>query len=100
MEFKYLDKEYRDDVIADALYAREVEIFHYELDKANFEHEIAKLPDGAHKMMLLKRLRQTEEQMAISNGIYAALEAQVIDPTAHAAAVARSKAKREAAKNK
>lgn len=95
MKYSQLPQTYRDDTLAEALYARELEFFHYDFDRRNFEHLLTVLPDGQHHADIEQRLASTMEQMAMVENIYNALLAQITDPDAHAAAVARVTEKRE-----
>jgi hypothetical protein len=97
MNYTLLPQTYRDDVLAEALYAREVEYFHYAFDLRNFEHMLAAMPLCPARDDLAARLQQTREQMATVQAVHAALMAQITDPDAHAAAVARTTEKRNAA---
>ena len=96
MNYQQLPPDYKNDTIAEAIYAREVEYFHYEFDAINFAHLIAASPPGPFRDSIQQRLDSTREQMAQVEAIHAALQAQVTDPAAHAAAVARAIEKRKA----
>ena len=96
MKYAQLPPTYKDDTIAEALYAREVEYFHYEFDAINFAHLIAAAPPGPYRDSIQQRLDTTREQMAQVEAVHAALQAQITDPAAHAAAVARAIEKRKA----
>lgn len=98
MEYEQLEQEYRDDHLAEAMYAREVEWFCYDFDRRNFEKMLTGLPAGEYRTMLEKRRADTLAQMTAVDLVYAALKSQVTDVTAHKAAVARVSAKRAAAK--
>ena len=98
MIYQQLPKTYCDDTLADAMYARELEYFHYDFDRINFEQLLAKLPDGEYRTNIQERLNSTIQQMHYVDLIYQALAAQVSDPQAHEDAVARGKARREAVK--
>lgn len=100
MKYVQLSEDYRDDHLAEAMYAREVEWFHYDFDRANFERMLEALPDGEYKDMIAKRLGETLGQMAQVELIYEALKAQITDPTKHAAAVARVALRREVVREK
>lgn len=97
MNYTQLPATYKDDTIAEAMHAREIEFFHYEFDATNFRHLLDHLPDGPYRDGIEQRLAATLEQMANVEAIYAALQAQITDPQAHAAAVARAIEKRKAA---
>ena len=96
MIYQQLPNTYKSDTIAEALYAREVEHFHYAFDAANFRHLMDTLPDGAYRSQVGQRLDDTLMQMANVEAIHAALQSQITDQQAHAAAVARAIAKRAA----
>src|SRR3990167_5978450 len=98
MEYKQLSQEYRDDLLADALYSRECEYFHYDFDRSNFVEMLKHLPKGEYRSSIEKRLAETEEQMRRVACTYAALETKVVDVEAHALAVVRCRERREAAK--
>ena len=95
MKYTQLTYDYKYDVIADAIFAREMEYFHYEFDKTNFEHLLKALPEGEYRTNVEQRLADTIKQMAHVDAIYAALMAQVDDQDAYAAAVERAKVRRE-----
>lgn len=97
MQYQQLPPSYKDDTIAEALYARELEHFHYAFDAANFERLLIDELPGAYRQELEQRLADTRTQMRRVEAIHAALTAQITDPAAHAAAVARAIAKRKAA---
>lgn len=94
MHFQQLAKTYRDDTIADAMYAREVEFFHYDFDRANYVAMLKTLPAGAFRALIQQRLDETLEQIGNVSAIHAALLSQVTDQRAHAAAIKRTAAKR------
>lgn len=94
MKYTQLDNTYRDDVLAEALYARELEYFHYDFDRANFAEMLKTLPEGEYRAAIQARHDATLQQMANVEAIYAALKAQVTDPIAHQAAVQRAIEKR------
>ena len=95
MEFEQLDDAYRDDHIAQALYAREMELYHYDVDRKNFAHMLTdrRLPDSM-RQDLEKRLIDIAVQMDMVVRVMAALRAQISSPQAHAAAVERTRLKR------
>lgn len=95
IEYKQLEPSYRYDVIAQAIYAREVEYFHYDFDRVNFEYMLSKLPEGAYRADIESRLVDTKAQMANVKLIIEALEAQIADPAEYQAAVGRMAAKRK-----
>jgi hypothetical protein len=95
MNYTQLNNTYKYDTLAENIYSREVEYFHYDFDKKNFE-EILKTAEGLYRADIEQRLNDTITQMTIVENIYNALLAQVDDQTAYAAAVARAVAKRTA----
>jgi acid stress-induced BolA-like protein IbaG/YrbA len=99
MIYTQLSPGYKFEVIAEAVYGRELEHFHYDFDRRNVERLIAGLPDGDYKDSIAQRLADTLKQMANVDAIYAALMAQVDDPAAYAEAVKTVTKKREDAKN-
>ena len=96
MDYEQLPTEYKYDVLADAMYAREVEHFHYDFDRKNFEHLLANATDNEFAASVAERLDATRKQMGNVNAIIAALKEQIEDQAAYAAAVVRVTAKREA----
>jgi hypothetical protein len=96
MDYEQLPTEYKYDVLADAMYAREVEHFHYDFDRKNFEHLLANATDNEFAASVAERLDATRKQMGNVNAIIAALKEQIEDQAAYAAAVIRVTAKREA----
>lgn len=96
MSYEQLSPEYKYDVLADAMYAREVEHFHYDFDRINFEHLLANATDNEFAANVAERLDATRKQMANVAAVMAALKAQIDDKTAYAAAVERAIAKRKA----
>ncbi len=48
--YTQLSADYKYSVIAAAVYAREIEHFHYDFDRVNFEYLIEILPDGKYKI--------------------------------------------------
>ncbi len=96
MDYKQIDSTYRDDVIAEAMYSREMEHFHYDFDRINFEFLLLELPDGEYRNEVKDRLATTIMQMGRVEQIHAALKSQITDQTAHDAAVARAIEKRRA----
>jgi hypothetical protein len=95
MIYKHLSKEYKYRHIANAIYAREVEYFHYDFDRINFEHLVANLPPSSYRDEIDNRIRDTMAQMANVEAIIAALTSQIEDELAYAEAVAYITQKRE-----
>ena len=99
MIYTQLPKNYKHEVIAEAIYGREMEHFHYDFDKQNFERILETAQDGDYKTDVEKRLSDTLMQMAKVKVIYAALMLQVDDQGAYQEAVITTTKKREEAKN-
>lgn len=96
MKYEQLPIEYKYDTIAEAMYAREVEYFHYDFDRKNFEHLLANATDNEFAANVAERLEATRKQMNNVMGVVEALKAQIDDEQAYAAAVERVTAKRKA----
>jgi hypothetical protein len=96
MQYEQLPTEYKYDVLADAMYAREVEYFHYDFDRKNFEHLLANATDNEFAANVAERLDATRKQMGNVKAVVEALKAQIDDADAYAAAVERVTAKRKA----
>lgn len=96
MNYEQLPTEYKYDVLADAMYAREVEYFHYDFDRKNFEHLLANATDNEFAANIAERLDATRKQMGNVMGVVEALRSQIDDADAYAAAVERVTAKRKA----
>ena len=95
MKYAQISSTYKDDTIAEAMYSREVEFFHYEFDANNFKFLLEAEPEGAYRDNLQKRLDDTLLQMDNVDRIYNALKAQITDEEAHQAAVLRTEEKRK-----
>ena len=96
MIYSQLSTEYKYDTLAEAMYAREVEFFHYEFDRKNFEYIVANATDNEFASDVAERLEATKKQMGNVAAIMAALQEQIEDQAAYDAAVVRVTAKREA----
>lgn len=96
MNYEQLPTEYKYDTLADAMYAREVEYFHYDFDRKNFEHLLANATDNEFAANVAERLSSTRKEMNNVMLIIGALKAQIDDADAYAAAVERVTAKRKA----
>jgi hypothetical protein len=96
MKYEQLPTEYKYDTLADAMYAREVEYFHYDFDRKNFEHLLANATDNEFAANVAERLDATRKQMGNVMAVTEALRAQIDDADAYAAAVERVTAKRKA----
>ena len=95
MNYTQLSQTYRDDVLAEAIYAREVEYFHYDFDRINFSELLKEMPLGDYRTDIEARLVSTIAQMRNVENICNVLLAQVTDAKAHAAAIVRTTEKRE-----
>jgi len=95
MQYTQLTTDYKYRHIANAIYAREMEYFHYDFDRINFEHLVANLPPSAFRDDIEKRIKETTDQMANVRAIIAALHSQIDDEAAYAEAVAYVTQKRE-----
>jgi hypothetical protein len=78
------------------MYAREVEYFHYDFDRKNFEHLLANATDNEFAANVAERLNSTRKEMGSVLLIISALKSQIEDEQAYAAAVERVTAKRKA----
>jgi Asp-tRNA(Asn)/Glu-tRNA(Gln) amidotransferase B subunit len=95
MNYTQLDDTYKYDTLADAIYGREIEYFHYDFDRKNFEHLLANLPEGSYAQDIAKRLADTVMQMENVKAIMAALLSQIDDQAAYDEAVLRAIEKRK-----
>ena len=95
MKYTQLSQTYRDDVLAEAMYGREVEWFHFDFDRINFAKLLETLPHSPYRDNVQQRHDDTLDRMATVDAIYAALESQITDPEAHAAAIVRTTEKRK-----
>lgn len=96
MIYTQLSTDYKYDTLADAIYAREVEYFHYDFDRLNFDFLLSNLPDCEFKTSTAERLASTLHQMNSVEAIMDALRSQIDDAEAYAKAVERVTAKRKA----
>ena len=96
MIYTQLSDDYKYDTLADAMYAREIEHFHYDFDRKNFEHLLANATDNEFAANVAERLNSTRKEMGNVEAIMAALKEQIEDQAAYDAAVVRVTAKREA----
>ena len=95
MKYEQITSTYRDDLIAEALYGREIEYFHYDFDRINFEHILKDLPECDYRTNIEKRLFDTVGAMAQVLKTVDALRSQITDPEAHAKAILRTTEKRK-----
>ena len=100
MIYSQLSPSYKYDTLADAIYGREVEYFHYDFDRMNFEYILKDLPECEYRTNIENRCADTVGMMAQVEKTMAALLAQIDDPIAYAEGVARAIERREAAKLK
>lgn len=96
MIYTQLSPEYKYDTIAEAIYGREVEYFHYDFDRINFVYLLSVAPDGELKDTTAERLASTMQQMNSVEAIMNALRSQIDDEQAYSEAVVRVTAKRKA----
>lgn len=96
MEYTQLKNSYKYETIAEAIFAREIEHFHYDFDRVNFEFLIGTLPEGEYSREIASRLAEVNQQMANVQAIIAAIKSQIDDPAAYAEAVERVTARRNA----
>jgi hypothetical protein len=96
MIYTQISNDYKYDVLAEAMYAREVEHFHYDFDRKNFEYLLANATDSEFAANIAERLTDTHKQMGSVVAIMAALQDQIEDQAAYDAAVIRVTAKRKA----
>ena len=95
MKYTQLPQTYRDDTLAEAMYGREIEFFHFDFDRINFAKLLETLPPSPYRDDVQKRHDETLERMATVKAIYEALESQITDPEVHAAAILRTTEKRK-----
>jgi hypothetical protein len=89
MDYNQLNNTYKYDMLAEQIYQRQMEHFHYNFDKTNYEHMLASDDASLNREYVQKNLDDTITQMAIVENIYNALVAQIDDQPAYQAAVAR-----------
>jgi hypothetical protein len=100
MIYTQLPTTYKYDTLAEAIYGREIEYFHYEFDKINFEYILKDLPECDYRTNIDQRLFDTLGAMAQVEKTMAALKAQIDDEVAYAASVIRATEKRASDKLK
>jgi hypothetical protein len=96
MKYEQLPTEYKYETLADAMYAREIEYFHYDFDRKNFEHLLENATDNEFAANVSERLDATRKQMSNVMAVVEALKSQIDDQDAYAAAVERATVKRKA----
>ena len=95
MNYTQINDDYRYDTIADAIYAREVEHFHYNFDRVNFLFILTQGgQDEAFIADVAERLQSTIVQMQNVDLMTNALRAQIKDQAAYDKAVQRVTEKR------
>lgn len=97
MDYSQLNSTYKYDMLAENIYSRQMEHFHYDFDKTNFEQMLTTMEEGPQKDSIRQRLADTITQMTIVEHIHDALIAQIDNQAAYDAAVARAEARRAAA---
>ena len=98
MNYTQINDDYRYDTIADAIYAREVEHFHYNFDRVNFLFILTQ--GGLEETFIAEvadRLKSTITQMQKVGVMTDALRAQIKDQAAYDKAVKRVTEKRASA---
>ena len=96
MQYTQLSADYKYNTLAEAIYAREVEYFHYDFDRINFEYLLANATDNEFAANISERLDSTRKQMDNVLAIISALQSQIQDEAQYEAAVIRVTAKRTA----
>ena len=86
---------YKYDVLAQSLAARELEHFHYEFDRINFERMLETLSTGSYRSEIQQRLQDTLAQIVNIELIYQALLSQVDNQQELTAAIQRQLAKQQ-----
>jgi hypothetical protein len=94
MIYTQLPPEYKYEILAEAIYGREVEYFHYDFDRINFEHILIGLPECEYRKNIEQRLTDTIGAMAQVEKTMAALVAQIDNVAAYAQAVLLATEKR------
>jgi hypothetical protein len=95
MKYTQLDTNYKYDTLAEAVYGREIEYFHYDFDRKNFEYLLTNLPSSEYTQDIEKRLADTVMQMRNVGAIMDALLSQIDDQAAYDEAVLRAIEKRK-----
>lgn len=95
MIYTQIQDSYKYRHIANAVYAREMEYFHYDFDLKNFEHLVENIPPSAFRDDVEKRIVETKAQMENVLAIIAALKSQIDDEEAYAEAVSHTTRQRE-----
>jgi hypothetical protein len=95
MTYTQVPESYKYEVIADAIYGREMEYFHYDFDLKNFQYLAEILPEGEYKQDIKSRITDIKKQMGNVSAIHHALQVQIRDKEAYAKAVALVTKRRE-----
>ena len=94
MIYTQLSNTYKYDVLATAIYGREVEYFHYDFDRLNFEFMLNVLSENSYRADIEKRHAETLVQMGNVTAMISALQLQIDDTTMYEQAVQRAIEKR------
>lgn len=89
MEYNLINANYKYDQLAAATQSRQLEHFHYNLDRVNFIEMLTQDLSAEYRANIEQRLTETISRMAEVSSIYEALQSQIDDQTAFDAAVAR-----------
>ena len=100
MKYTQLTNDYKYQHLANAIYAREVEYFHYDFDRINFEHMLKNLPDGDFKTNIEERIEDTKKQMNNVISVLNALKNQIDDEEQYEKAVKIVSTNREKSETK
>jgi hypothetical protein len=88
---------YKYDVLADAIYGRQLGIFHYQFNITNYEHVLASgTITNEYRAQVTAAIINEQRELDKDQAILAALVAQIDDQVAYDAAVVRAEAKRAA----
>lgn len=83
MTYTQLPGSYKYRHIAGAIYEREVEYFHYDFDRINFEHILSRTPDAPFASEIATRLESVRAQMGMVRAVIDALWSQIDDMAAY-----------------
>lgn len=98
IETDLIPQEDMDDVIAEGIYNRQREFANYKMELQNVEYALSVAPDDM-KEHYQTQINFIKQQMQIVVNFHNGLKSQIRSPEAHAAALARTAAKRAAAQN-
>jgi hypothetical protein len=90
MKYTQVEGSYKFDILAKAIYEREIEYFHYDFDKKNFEYLLLNLPDNDYLKEVNNRLIETIKQMKNVESIIEALKSQIDNQVAYDEAVVKA----------